>query len=245
MEAISVRDAGLQLNKKAEQYQRPLDVVRFLQDEFGKNDVKLSRFEDLKMNIADKVVRKHDNEVPVLRDASDEVVKTYKVVIKFAFAGLEETELCQDISQEESFEKESEEEIMEVEGTSEGQEVFVPKPADVREGEPFEVNCGGLDMKVSIPKDAVDENTGIDMDPEQLKEAFGTEMTRIVTWCGHMIKAFSRKQTVPALSSCEAELIAAVDLAKEALSVKFEKYELKTRYNLLVDSINRAILLGD
>ena len=40
----------------------------------------------------------------------------------------------------------------------------------------------------------------------------------IVTWCGHMIKAFSRKQTVPALSSCEAELIAAVDLAKEALS---------------------------
>ena len=55
MEAISVRDAGLQLNKKAEQYQRPLDVVRFLQDEFGKNDVKLSRFEDLKMNIADKV----------------------------------------------------------------------------------------------------------------------------------------------------------------------------------------------
>ncbi|CAJ1339206.1 unnamed protein product [Effrenium voratum] len=110
-----------------------------------------------------------------------------------------------------------------------------------------------------------------------------------------MIKAFSRKQTVPALSSCEAELIAAVDLAKEALSagmlvqtildgvscsplgeplvqvtnfsltfyfdsqsgidvahmsgllrqVKFEKYELKTRYNLLVDSINRAILLGD
>ena len=30
MEAISVRDAGLQLNKKAEQYQRPLDVVRFL-----------------------------------------------------------------------------------------------------------------------------------------------------------------------------------------------------------------------
>ncbi|CAJ1449956.1 unnamed protein product, partial [Effrenium voratum] len=69
--------------------------------------------------------------------------------------------------------------------------------------------------------------------------------TGIVTWCGHMIKAFSRKQTVPALSSCEAELIAAVDLAKEALSVKFEKYELKTRYNLLVDSINRAILLGD
>ena len=41
---------------------------------------------------------------------------------------------------EESFEKESEEEIMEVEGTSEGQEVFVPKPADVREGEPFEEN---------------------------------------------------------------------------------------------------------
>ena len=60
----------------------------------------------------------------------------------------------------------------------------------------IEVNCGGLDMKVSIPKDAVDENTGIDMDPEQLKEAFGTEMTsldklEVGTCCTRRLKVVS------------------------------------------------------
>ena len=44
MEAIAVRDEALKLSGKASGYKRPLDAVRFLEDEFGKVDQKLPSF---------------------------------------------------------------------------------------------------------------------------------------------------------------------------------------------------------
>ena len=54
MEAIAVRDAALALHTKASQYKRPLDAVRFLEDEFGKCDQKLHRFPELKVGNSDR-----------------------------------------------------------------------------------------------------------------------------------------------------------------------------------------------
>ena len=54
MEAIAVRDAALALHTKASQYKRPLDAVRFLEDEFGKCDQKLRRFPELKVGNSDR-----------------------------------------------------------------------------------------------------------------------------------------------------------------------------------------------
>ena len=54
VEAIAVRDAALALHTKASQYKRPLDAVRFLEDEFGKCDQKLHRFPELKVGNSDR-----------------------------------------------------------------------------------------------------------------------------------------------------------------------------------------------
>ena len=54
MEAIAVRDAALALHTKASQYKRPLDAVRFLEDEFGKCDQKLHRFPELEVGNSDR-----------------------------------------------------------------------------------------------------------------------------------------------------------------------------------------------
>ena len=54
MEAIAVRDEALKLSGKASGYKRPLDAVRFLEDEFGKVDQKLHRFPELKLGTSDR-----------------------------------------------------------------------------------------------------------------------------------------------------------------------------------------------
>ena len=54
MEAIAVRDEALKLSNKASTYRRPLDCVRFLEDELGKVDQKLHRFPELKPGASDR-----------------------------------------------------------------------------------------------------------------------------------------------------------------------------------------------
>ena len=55
MEAIAVRDKALKLPVRARVYKRPLDVVRFLEDELGKVDQKLHRFPELKPGASDRL----------------------------------------------------------------------------------------------------------------------------------------------------------------------------------------------
>ncbi|CAE7837055.1 unnamed protein product [Symbiodinium sp. CCMP2592] len=55
MEAIAVRDEALKLPARARAYKRPLDVVRFLEDELGKVDQKLHRFPELKPGASDRL----------------------------------------------------------------------------------------------------------------------------------------------------------------------------------------------
>ena len=55
MEAIAVRDEALKLPVRARVYKRPLDVVRFLEDELGKVDQKLHRFPELKPGASDRL----------------------------------------------------------------------------------------------------------------------------------------------------------------------------------------------
>ena len=54
MEAIAVRDEALRLTSKASSYKRPLDCVRFLEDELGKVDQKLHRFPELRLGASDR-----------------------------------------------------------------------------------------------------------------------------------------------------------------------------------------------
>ncbi|CAE7356130.1 GIP [Symbiodinium sp. CCMP2592] len=54
-EAIAVRDEALKLPARARAYKRPLDVVRFLEDELGKVDQKLHRFPELKPGASDRL----------------------------------------------------------------------------------------------------------------------------------------------------------------------------------------------
>ena len=54
MEAIAVRDGALALYTKAGHCKRPLEVVRFLEDELGKCDMKLHRFPELKLGTSDR-----------------------------------------------------------------------------------------------------------------------------------------------------------------------------------------------
>ena len=54
MEAIAVRDVALALYTKAGHCKRPLEVVRFLEDELGKCDMKLHRFPELKLGTSDR-----------------------------------------------------------------------------------------------------------------------------------------------------------------------------------------------
>ena len=50
-----MRDEALKLPVRARVYKRPLDVVRFLEDELGKVDQKLHRFPELKPGASDRL----------------------------------------------------------------------------------------------------------------------------------------------------------------------------------------------
>ncbi|CAE7428774.1 unnamed protein product, partial [Symbiodinium sp. CCMP2456] len=54
MEAVYIRDEMLKLHTKTGSLKRPLEVVRFLEDEISKGDKKLIRFPDLCLNAADR-----------------------------------------------------------------------------------------------------------------------------------------------------------------------------------------------
>ena len=54
MEAVYIRDEMLKLHTKTGSLKRPLEVVRFLEDEISKGDKKLVRFPDLCLNAADR-----------------------------------------------------------------------------------------------------------------------------------------------------------------------------------------------
>ena len=54
MEAVYIRDEMLKLHTKTGSLRRPLEVVRFLEDEISKGEKKLVRFPDLCLNAADK-----------------------------------------------------------------------------------------------------------------------------------------------------------------------------------------------
>ena len=54
MEAVYIRDEMLKLHTKTGGLRRPLEVVRFLEDEISKGDKKLVRFPDLCLNAADR-----------------------------------------------------------------------------------------------------------------------------------------------------------------------------------------------
>ena len=54
MEAIAVRDEALKLSSRAATYKRPLDCVRYLEDELGKVDQKLHRFPELRLGPSDR-----------------------------------------------------------------------------------------------------------------------------------------------------------------------------------------------
>ena len=54
MEAVYIRDEMLKLHTKTGSLRRPLEVVRFLEDEISKREKKLVRFPDLCLNAADK-----------------------------------------------------------------------------------------------------------------------------------------------------------------------------------------------
>ena len=54
MEAVYIRDEMLKLHTKTGALRRPLEVVRFLEDEISKGDKKLVRFPDLCLNAADR-----------------------------------------------------------------------------------------------------------------------------------------------------------------------------------------------
>ena len=53
-EAVYIRDEMLKLHTKTGGLRRPLEVVRFLEDEISKGDKKLVRFPDLCLNAADR-----------------------------------------------------------------------------------------------------------------------------------------------------------------------------------------------
>ena len=54
IEAVYIRDEMLKLHTKTGSLRRPLEVVRFLEDEISKGEKKLVRFPDLCLNAADK-----------------------------------------------------------------------------------------------------------------------------------------------------------------------------------------------
>ena len=54
MEAVYIRDEMLKLHTKTGSLRRPLEVIRFLEDEISKGEKKLVRFPDLCLNAADK-----------------------------------------------------------------------------------------------------------------------------------------------------------------------------------------------
>ena len=54
MEAVYIRDELLKLHLRCVSMKRPLDVVRYLEDEFSKGDAKLLQFADLKISAGDR-----------------------------------------------------------------------------------------------------------------------------------------------------------------------------------------------